>query len=128
MVKNIHKLGECWSSMESIVCYLEVGYLKLQVFSTEIFPTPTEIAIWPTRVAAALGIMLQNGARLGHSADLDNPIWPAMDIQGAASIDKDSVELDILDNGANDVMISLWHWYKVWVGTTVEGDVDLKPF
>jgi hypothetical protein len=43
------------------------------------------------------------------------------DVQGAASIDEDSIELDVLDDGAN---------YKTippWVIVVVEGDGDLGP-
>jgi hypothetical protein len=37
---HYHKLGECWSSKESGVRCLRVGYLMLQVFITEIFLSP----------------------------------------------------------------------------------------
>jgi hypothetical protein len=42
------------------------------------------------------------------------------DVQGAVFIDKDSIELDILDNGANNERVPPRHWYKVWVVTMVE--------
>jgi hypothetical protein len=47
------------------------------------------------------------------------------DVQGAASINKDSIELDILDDGANNERVPLRLWYKVWVVTAVKGDGDL---
>jgi hypothetical protein len=49
-------------------------------------------------------------------------------VQGAASIDKDSVELDLLDDGANYERILPQLWHKVWVHAAVEGDGDLGPF
>jgi hypothetical protein len=50
------------------------------------------------------------------------------DIQGATSIDEDSVELDIIDDGASYERILPQLWYKVWVVAVVEGDGDLRPF
>jgi hypothetical protein len=40
IVRNCHELGDCQSSQEGIVHCLEVGYLKLQVFSAEVFLSP----------------------------------------------------------------------------------------
>jgi hypothetical protein len=48
-------------------------------------------------------------------------------VQGAASIDEDLVELGILDDGADYERIPPWLWNKVWVVTAVEGDGDLGP-
>jgi hypothetical protein len=47
IVQNSCKFGECWASKESIVCCFDVGYLKLQVFSIEVFliPRATRIVI-----------------------------------------------------------------------------------
>jgi hypothetical protein len=39
-VRNCHEFGECRPSQESVVRHLEVGYLKMQVFSAEIFLSP----------------------------------------------------------------------------------------
>jgi hypothetical protein len=50
------------------------------------------------------------------------------DVQGAASINKDSVELDVLDNGANNERVPPRLWYKVRVVIVVEGDGDLRHF
>jgi hypothetical protein len=63
---------------------------------------------------------LGEGAQLGCSRDLDNPIWSKVFenkiyIQGSTDIDEDSVELDILDNGANYEKIPPWRWQKVGV-------------
>jgi hypothetical protein len=49
------------------------------------------------------------------------------DVQGAASIDKDSIELDILDDGADDERIPPQLCYNVWVAAVVEGDGNLVP-
>jgi hypothetical protein len=87
--------------------------------------------IWATGVATALGTMPWNGAWLGCNKDLDNPIWSKVfkkqNAQGTASIDEDSVELDILDDGADFERIPPWLQYKVWVVTVVKGDGDLGP-
>jgi hypothetical protein len=48
------------------------------------------------------------------------------DVQGAISIDEDSVKLDILDDGANYERIPPRLWYKVWVVTAVKGDGHLR--
>jgi hypothetical protein len=50
------------------------------------------------------------------------------DVQGATSTDEDSVELDILDDGANYETIPPQLSYKVRVVTAVKGDGDLKLF
>jgi hypothetical protein len=50
------------------------------------------------------------------------------DVQGATSIDEVSIDLDILNDGANNQRIPPWLWYKVRVVTAVEGDGDLGPF
>jgi hypothetical protein len=39
-MRNCHKLCECWPFEESVAHHLKVGYLQLQVLSTEIFPSP----------------------------------------------------------------------------------------
>jgi hypothetical protein len=41
---------------------------------------------------------------------------------------KDSIELDILDNGVNYERIPPWLWHKVGVVTVVKGNGDLEPF
>jgi hypothetical protein len=46
---------------------------------------------------------------------------------GAASINEDSVELDILDDGANYERIPPRLRHKVLVVTTVEDDVGIRP-
>jgi hypothetical protein len=48
-------------------------------------------------------------------------------VQGTASIHEDSVELDILDNGADIERILPWLPNKVRVVAAVEGDGDLRP-
>jgi hypothetical protein len=48
-------------------------------------------------------------------------------IQGTASINKDSIELEILDDGANNERLSTRLWDKVRVVTVVEDDGDLGP-
>jgi hypothetical protein len=49
------------------------------------------------------------------------------DVQGAASINKDSVELDILDDGANSERVLTWLLDKILIVTMVESDGDLRP-
>jgi hypothetical protein len=48
-------------------------------------------------------------------------------VQGTASIDEDSIELNILDDGADNEIIPRRLWNKVWVITVVKGDGDLIP-
>jgi hypothetical protein len=48
-------------------------------------------------------------------------------VQGAASINEDSVELDILDDGGDYKQIPPRLWHKVWVVPGVEGNGDLIP-
>jgi hypothetical protein len=72
-VRNHHELGECRSPQESVVHRLDVGNHKLQVFCAKVFLGPKVFG--PMGVTATLGTMSWNRARLGHNADLDNPIW-----------------------------------------------------
>jgi hypothetical protein len=39
-VRNRHELGECRLSKECIVCHFEIGYLKLHILGSEVFPCP----------------------------------------------------------------------------------------
>jgi hypothetical protein len=48
-------------------------------------------------------------------------------VQGAASINEDSIELDILDDVADNGRLPPCLWNKVWVVTVIEGDGDLGP-
>jgi hypothetical protein len=48
-------------------------------------------------------------------------------MQRATSIDEDSVELDILDDGVDYERIPPQLWYNVWVVAAVEGDEDIRP-
>jgi hypothetical protein len=50
-----------------------------------------------------------------------------MEVEGAASIHHHSVELDVFYNGVDYQRIPPRLWYKVWVGTAVEGNGDLGP-
>jgi hypothetical protein len=52
-------------------------------------------------------------------------VTAAINVQGAASIDEDSVELDILDDGADNERIPPQLWYKVCLVTTIDSDRDL---
>jgi hypothetical protein len=57
-------------------------------------------------VVATPETMQWKGARLGHSRDLCNGREPEglqeQNVQGATSIDEDSVELDIIDDGLDN--------------------------
>jgi hypothetical protein len=48
-------------------------------------------------------------------------------VYGAAFIDKDSVELDIFEDGADYERIPPRLWCKVQMVIVVEGDGDLRP-
>jgi hypothetical protein len=47
--------------------------------------------------------------------------------QGAASINEDSVELNILDDGVDYKRVPPRLWHKVRVVTAIEGNGDLRP-
>jgi hypothetical protein len=67
---------------------------------------------------------VQQGPRQTHLVES----LQEQDVQGANSINEDSVELDVLDDGATYERILPRVWHKVQVFTTVEGDGDLEPF
>jgi hypothetical protein len=48
-------------------------------------------------------------------------------VQAAAFINNDPVEIDILDDEDNNERVLTRLWDKFWVVTTVEGDADLRP-
>jgi hypothetical protein len=63
-----------YSSIDAVSLSMTSNYMvSVRKFSQ--VPKVTGRAIWPMGVAAAPGTMLWKGARLGHSKDLDNPIW-----------------------------------------------------
>jgi hypothetical protein len=77
VVWNCHKLGECRPSQESVIHSLKISDLKLYGLCAEIFPSSeghrkSDLA---NGVIAAPGTMPWKRARLGHSKNLDNPIW-----------------------------------------------------
>jgi hypothetical protein len=76
-VRNHHELGECRPPKERVVCHLEISYPELHVLSSNVLSCPEghEKSDLPDGATAALGTILWKGARLGHSAHLDNPIW-----------------------------------------------------
>jgi hypothetical protein len=49
------------------------------------------------------------------------------DTQVASSSDEDSVEFDILNNGADNQWVLTRLWDEVWVVASVKGDGDLGP-
>jgi hypothetical protein len=49
------------------------------------------------------------------------------DVEGVTSIDEESVELGMLDDGANYERMLPQLWHKVRVVAVVEGDRDLGP-
>jgi hypothetical protein len=63
----------------------------------------------------------QQGSRKPHLVEC----FQEQNVQGAASIDEDSVELDILDDGTDYKRIPSQLWHKVWVVNAVEGNGDL---
>jgi hypothetical protein len=106
-VRNCHELGECRPFQEAIVHCLEVSYLELQVFSMEVSPSlegyrkgdlingcchySEDYAMEQSLIGA------QCCTRQTHLVEyLQEQV-----VQGATSIDKDLVELYILDIGAS---------------------------
>jgi hypothetical protein len=132
-VRDCHKLGECRPSEERVVCHLEIGYLELQVFSTEVFQSPaghrkSDLADGHRYSSkdysverSPTGMWCRSGQPyLVESLQEQN-------VQGAVSMDKDSVELDILDDGDNNKRLPTQLWDKVRVVIVVKGDGDLRP-
>jgi hypothetical protein len=76
-VRNCHELGECWPPEEWVVRHLEVGYLKLHLFSTEVFSSPEG----HRKSDLADGGCCYSGdyslerSPMERSADLDSSIW-----------------------------------------------------
>jgi hypothetical protein len=134
-VRNCHELGECWPSQESVVHRLKVSYLELQLLSAEIYPSPegygrsdlTNRSCCCTRDSTVERSRVPQTAQCQFGKQHLVEYLQEQDVQGAASIDKDSVELDILDDGANDKRIPPRLWYEVQVVTTVKDDGDLGP-
>jgi hypothetical protein len=106
-VKNCHALGERRSSQESIIRSLKIGYLKLYGLSAKVFLSPESYGksnlidegCYCTGDYAMEGGLTSAQKRLGQSHLIES--LDEEDIQGAASINNDSVELDILSDGAD---------------------------
>jgi hypothetical protein len=129
-----HELGKSQSSQEGIVCGLEIGHLKLYGFSLEIFLSPEghekrdltdgfHCCTWDYAMerSSASAWKISRQSHLVESLQKKNN-------KRAATIDEDSVELDISDNGADNHRISPRLRYKVWVVAVVKGNGDLRPF
>jgi hypothetical protein len=81
-------------------------------------------------VTTAPGTMSWNGIDWGTVSIWTTHLIECLqehDVRGATFIDKDSVELDILDDGVDDERVPSRIWHKVWVVIAVEGDGDLEP-
>jgi hypothetical protein len=107
-VRNHHELGECRPFEECVVCHFKIGYLKLHVFSSEVFLSPkghgkTDLADGGhhcSRGYAVEGSLAWMQRRSGDPHLVKG--LQEQDVQGAPSIDEDSVELDILDDGPDN--------------------------
>jgi hypothetical protein len=133
IVRNCHELGKCRPSEERVVCHLEVGYLKLHVLSTEVFPSLEghEKSDLANGGCCCVGDYSVERSPTRTQCKSRQPrlleYLPEHNVQGAAFINKDSVKLDILDNGAGNQRVPTQLCYKVRVVTAVKGDGDLGP-
>jgi hypothetical protein len=133
IVKNCHELGECRPPEECVVCRFEIGYLKLHALGVEVLPSPkghgksdlatggcccsedysmegslTQMQRWPGKLHLIKGIQEQ-------------------DIERTPPMDEDSVELDVLDDGADNQWVPTQLWDEVRVVASAEGDGNLIP-
>jgi hypothetical protein len=132
-MQNRHELGECWSSLESIVCSLKISHLEPYSFSSEILPSPKDYRKGDmtdgrhcctgdyTMKRSPTGA--QKRSRQPHMVESHQKKV----VEGAASIYEHSVELNILYEGVDYQGIPPRLWYKVRVVTAVEGNGDLGP-
>jgi hypothetical protein len=132
-VGNRHELGECWPSKECIVCHFKIGYLKLHVLGEKVLSNPKRHG----------KSNLADGSRY-HTEDYSmersltlTQCWSGKPhlvvglqeqyVQGASPLVEDSVELDVLDDGANNQRIPTQFQDEVRAVALVKGHRDLKP-
>jgi hypothetical protein len=133
IIRDCHKLGKGRSSKESVLRHLKVSHLKLQVFSTEIFLSRKGHGkgnLTDGGSCCTMDYVVERsptGARCRSGQPHLVKGLQEQDVQGATSIDTNSVELDSIDNGANNERIPPRLWHKVRVVTAVKGDGDLIP-
>jgi hypothetical protein len=133
-MRYCHEFGEHWSSQESVVSSLKIGDLKLFVFRAEVFPSPegygkgdlADGGCSYRRDYAMEGSPTgtQHRSRQPHLVER----LQEQNVQGAASIDEDMIEFDILENGANYERVPPRLWHKVQVVAADKGNGDLRPF
>jgi hypothetical protein len=108
IVRNHHELGECRPPEECVVCLFEIGYIKLHVLGLDVFPSLE---------GHRKSDLVNRGRHYFRDHSMEgSPAWmqcqsgeshlvkglQKQDVQRASPIDKDSVELDILDDGADN--------------------------
>jgi hypothetical protein len=118
-MRDHHELGEFQSSQEKVVRGLKISDLKLYSLCAEIFLSPEGYRKRDLTNGGRYCTMDYAIERSPTGAQ-QRPGYPHLvkslqeqNVQGAAYIDEDSVELDILDNGANYERIHPRLWHKV---------------
>jgi hypothetical protein len=128
-----HELGECRLSQEGIVRSLKIGGLELYSLCVEFLLSPegyrkrylTDGCHCCTRDYATKRGPTGVQQRLGPPHMVES--LQEKNGQGAASIDEDSNELNILDDGADSEWVPPQLRHKVQVISTVEGNGDIGP-
>jgi hypothetical protein len=132
-VRDCHELGECCPPEERVVCHFKISYLELHVLGAEIFLSLEghKNSDLTDRGRCCPKDYSVKGSSTGTQCYSRQPHLvkglQEQDVQGATSIDEDSIELDILHNGAGNERVPTWLWDKVRVVAVVEGDGDLGP-
>jgi hypothetical protein len=132
-MRNCHEPGDCWPSQESVIHSLKINHLELYIFSSKVLSSPEGYrkrdltdgscycTIDYTMERSLIGA--QKSSRQPHLVES----LQKKEVEGAASIHKHSVELNVLHDGAEYQGILPWLWYKVQVVATVKGNGDLGP-
>jgi hypothetical protein len=107
VMRDRHELGKCRLSQESIVCSLKMGHLELHGFSSEVHPSPegygkrdmTDRCRCCTRDNTMERSPAGPQKRTGQPHLVES--FQKKDVEGAASINEYSVELNILNDGVD---------------------------
>jgi hypothetical protein len=93
-MQNWHELGECLSSQESIVRSLKIGHLELYIFSSEVLPSHCCTRDYNMERISSGVQKRSRQPRLVESLQ-------KKEVEEAAPIHEHSVELNVLDDGAD---------------------------
>jgi hypothetical protein len=129
---NRQKLGECGCPKKALYPISKSATSNCMISMPKISRVPKIMgrAILLTRVTLHQGLCHRKEPDWGVAKTRITPYGrksSGTEVRRAASIDEDSVELAIFDNGADYEWILPWLWNKVRVDNAVEGDGDLGP-